>query len=262
MKTETETETVTVVLAGQSNMAGRGGLRAREDGSGEMEWCAAELTGAERELAVAPEGSGVTRLTAERKWVPATEPMHADVDTKKACGVGPGVAFGRELARLRGGRASVRLVPCAVGGTRLEEWGPQSQLYRSLVERARFALGSVGAGTAAATRPVLLWMQGESDALREDDARAYADRLREFLARVRADLGENLLVVGVVIGGSTAKLPYVDEVRAAQRLVFSSASVDSVDAADLELLPDGLHLTTSASIALGVALARVVHSCL
>ena len=61
-----------LILAGQSNIAGRGELRADDA------W---------------PRGD-VARFSAAGLWEPAKDPLHADVDLRKAaqCGVGPALA--------------------------------------------------------------------------------------------------------------------------------------------------------------------------
>ena len=35
----------------------------------------------------------ILRLSAKLNWETAHEPLHKDIDTKKSCGVGPGMAF-------------------------------------------------------------------------------------------------------------------------------------------------------------------------
>ena len=212
-----------------------------------------ELTPLERELAAPPREPevNVERLTAQKTWETAREPMHADIDTKKACGVGPGLVFGRMLAREMA--QTVRLVPCAVGGSRIDEWGPNAELYVSMVERTRFALGK------GASSKILLWMQGESDALKQEDVAVYRDRLRAFLKQVRADLGEDLVIVGIIVCGVPAKLPFIEEIRAIQRQVFEDdGRILVVDAGGLELRSDNLHLTTTSTVHVGKMIAEQV----
>ncbi|KAB5526651.1 hypothetical protein DKX38_020498 [Salix brachista] len=67
------------ILAGQSNMAGRGGVvHGKWDGN------------------VPPEcrpNPSTLRLSAKLTWEEAQEPLHADIDVGKTCGIGPGMAF-------------------------------------------------------------------------------------------------------------------------------------------------------------------------
>jgi hypothetical protein len=117
------------------------------------------------------------------RWVPAVEPMHFD---KPSAGVGPGRAFGAELARLTGDE--VGLVPAAVGGSSITLWVPgaydsvtRTHPYDDAVRRARLAMRR-GPLTA------VLWHQGESDA-NARNAPEYAQRLRDLISRFRTDLG-------------------------------------------------------------------------
>ncbi|CAI9786830.1 unnamed protein product [Fraxinus pennsylvanica] len=67
------------ILARQSNMAGRGGvLHGTWDGY------------------VPPEcrpKPRILRLNPKLMWEEAHEPLHGDIDTRKPCGVGPGMSF-------------------------------------------------------------------------------------------------------------------------------------------------------------------------
>ncbi|KAE8782470.1 putative carbohydrate esterase [Hordeum vulgare] len=88
----------------------------------------------------APDPS-ILRLSASLAWEEAREPLHADIDTTKTCGVGPGMAFARAiLPELQPpGTARVGLIPCAVGGTAIREWAHGEHLYEQMVRRARVA---------------------------------------------------------------------------------------------------------------------------
>ena len=163
------------VLSGQSNMAGRGGVHHRRwDG------------------VVPPEGTpdpSIQRLSASLDWEEAREPLHADIDTTKTCGVGPGMVFARavlpclqEDALGEGARTGIGLVPCAVGGTAIREWARGERLYEQMVCRARVAAGY-------GEIEVVLWYQGESDAESDAATAAYRRNIEGLIANVRADLG-------------------------------------------------------------------------
>lgn len=162
------------VLSGQSNMAGRGGVHNRRwDGVVPPE--------------AAPDPS-IQRLSAALDWEEAREPLHADIDTSKVCGVGPGMVFARAvLPRLQedspdeGVRTGIGLVPCAVGGTAIREWARGEFLYEQMVRRARVAAGY---GEIEA----VLWYQGESDAESDAATAAYHGNIERLITNVRADL--------------------------------------------------------------------------
>ncbi|CAL0323802.1 unnamed protein product [Lupinus luteus] len=230
------------ILAGQSNMAGRGNVKeGKWDGN------------------VPPEckpNPSILRLSANLKWEEAREPLHADIDVSKTCGIGPGLAFANEVVRIKGGGGRgygygnvVGLVPCAVGGTKIEKWSKGSHLYNELVKRAMNSVNN-GDGTIRA----LLWYQGESDTVREEDAVAYKHRMESFIMDIRSDLHlPTLLVVQVALASGEGK--FIEKVRHAQ-LEITLPNVKCVDAKGLRLKDDKLHLTTMSEVHLGKRLAH------
>ncbi|KAF8020156.1 hypothetical protein BT93_G0764 [Corymbia citriodora subsp. variegata] len=232
------------ILSGQSNMAGRGGV-TRHHG-----W----------DRVVPPEcrpDPSILRLSADLRWEEACEPLHRDIDTRKTCGVGPGMAFANALRERRGGGdagAVVGLVPCAVGGTAIREWERGGHLYESMVKRARESVkdGGGGGGGGGGEIKALLWYQGESDASTQHDAEAYGGKMEALIKNVRDDLGlPSLPVIQVAI---TSGDRYMDIVRRAQ-LGIKVPNVVCIDAKGLPLKDDHLHLTTHAQVRLGQMLA-------
>ena len=152
---------ILVLLAGQSNMAGRG-----------------EVEEEDRE-----EIPGLMKINRELQWVPAVEPLTED---RSFAGVGPGRTFGRLLLEANPG-CSVGLVPVAVGGTPISAWkrggcsagNEKERPYDDAVRRAKAALEQ---GTFAA----VLWHQGETDAKLKN--LHYADDLKEVIRSFREDL--------------------------------------------------------------------------
>ncbi|XP_057427910.1 probable carbohydrate esterase At4g34215 [Lotus japonicus] len=228
------------ILAGQSNMAGRGGVTdGKWDGN------------------VPPESAPslqVLRLSARLQWEEACEPLHADIDVGKRCGVGPGLAFANEVVRLRGGGGPVLgLVPCAVGGTGIVQWRRGSRLYGELVRRASESVKN-GGGTIRA----IVWYQGESDTVIEEDADAYKLRMETFVTDLRHDLHlPSLLVIQVALASGEGK--FIEKVRNAQ-LGIKLSNVKCVDAKGLRLKADNLHLTTMSEVHLGIQLAHVYQA--
>lgn len=128
---------VTLALAGQSNMAGRGALSQRpppeqpspppphsQQTSQHVPWNRWVLdASAERALREAgllgAASSRIVRLDAAGRWEPACEPLHADIDTLKTCGAGAGLACAQRLLEELPHVEQVRLIPCAVGDSAL-----------------------------------------------------------------------------------------------------------------------------------------------
>uniref|UniRef100_A0ACD5Z0J7 Uncharacterized protein n=1 Tax=Avena sativa TaxID=4498 RepID=A0ACD5Z0J7_AVESA len=232
------------LLAGQSNMAGRGAPPAP----------------------LPPPylpHPRLLRLAADRRWVAATPPLHADIDTHKTCGLGPAMPFAHRVLLSsspesapssvsepgEGDPVVLGLVPCAVGGTRIWMWARGQPLYEAAVARTRAAVADGGGELGA-----VLWFQGESDTIEVDDARSYGGKMERLVADFRADLGlPNLPVIQV--GLASGEGNYTEIVREAQKNV-NLHNVIYVDAMGLPLSDDQLHLSTEAQLQLGEMLAQ------
>lgn len=155
------------ILAGQSNMAGRGKITEE----------------------FAKEGnSNVYMLTKDKQWVLAKHPLHFD---KIVAGVGPGLSFGIAMAEANP-NVKIGLIPCAVGGTPIEHWLPgaydeptKTHPYDDAVERIKFAMQS---GVIKG----IIWHQGEDNSAPEK-AKLYIDQLTELIGRFRALVGNPTL---------------------------------------------------------------------
>lgn len=150
------------VLAGQSNMAGRGTLEAIDTII----------------------NSNIWKFDKEENWVPAKEPLH--FDKPKVVGVGPGFAFANEIWKADTS-VTVYLVPCAVGGTKIDLWTPgafdsttQTHPYDDAINRIRKAM------TFGEIRGIV-WHQGESDC-NPLMSSGYEEKLRALIKRFRTDL--------------------------------------------------------------------------
>lgn len=166
------------ILSGQSNMSGRGGvIKKHHHHHYDKHW----------DGFVPPQchpNPSILRLSAELHWEVARAPLHADIDCKKVCGLGPGMSFANAVRERVGEGECVGLVPCAVGGTAIREWGRGKKLYEDMVRRSRESLRKSGGEIKA-----LLWYQGESDTSNEHDADAYQGNMERLISNVREDLG-------------------------------------------------------------------------
>jgi hypothetical protein len=156
------------LLVGQSNMAGRGIITAEY-----------------RDISQ----PNVLMLDKENNWVTASHPLHFDKPAR--AGVGPGLAFGLEMAKAD---PSIRigLIPCAVGGTPIESWLPavmdpatKKYAYDDAVARLRIAMKS---GVIKG----IIWQQGEANSTTERSA-GYLEKLESLIARLRKEAGNNNL---------------------------------------------------------------------
>jgi hypothetical protein len=76
------------LLAGQSNMSGRGGNHNNTNNI--VQW----------DGKIPPECTSnpkILRLAANKSWVEAHEPLHKDIDYLKTCGIGPGMPFANAI---------------------------------------------------------------------------------------------------------------------------------------------------------------------
>ena len=217
-----------VLLAGQSNMAGRGYVEPEDK----------------------VPNARVLMLDSTGRWVPAVDPVHFD---KPVAGVGPGRAFGLALAAHDPG-AVIGLVPTAVGGTSITSWVPggydaatKTHPYDDAVRRIRLARTS---GTIVA----ILWHQGESDSNARGVAE-YETRLRDVIARLRTATGapNARFLIGEL--GHFAEKPWTPE-RAAidsiHRLVAATTpNAAYVSSEGLAHRGDTLHFSAPAARELG-----------
>lgn len=151
------------LLIGQSNMAGRGIVEPQDT-----------VTDAR-----------IVMLTKKLQWLPAKDPVHFDKPTM--IGVGLCSEFARVLVK-NDPQITIGLIPCAFGGTSLDEWKAGGKLYSDAVTRTQEAKKS---GTLAG----ILWHQGEADSGPAKIA-TYSERFATMIAQMRKDLSaENVPVV-------------------------------------------------------------------
>ena len=142
------------LLIGQSNMAGRGKIGLTENKSDPR----------------------ILMLAKDLEWLPAKDPVHFD---KPIAGAGLCLPFARGLLAADPKRR-IGLVPCAMGGSSLDQWMPGGALYTDAVRRTRQALKR---GELAG----ILWHQGEAD-LAPAKVATYGDRFARMIASLRKDL--------------------------------------------------------------------------
>jgi sialate O-acetylesterase len=236
------------VLAGQSNMEGVGNLEN-----------------------VQPPHPRVRMFDmVEEKWMQATEPLHnlpgsmdkvhwrlndqkqperytgarlAEYNTNRKKGAGLGLAFGSAYEKHSG--VPVALLPCAHGGTSMDQWDPGrwdrndpgASLYGSMMRR----VGAIGGKVKG-----VLWYQGESDA-NPKAAPVYREKFERLIARIRTDLNSpSLPFYYVQIGRhiSSASVEPWNQVQEAERLLEQSVANTAVFAALDSDLDDGIHVST------------------
>lgn len=199
------------LLVGQSNMAGRG-----------------KMTTADKTPA-----PGVLAMDAAGKWQPAAHPLH--FDKPSMAGVGMGIDFASTMRTADGG-SSIGLIPCAFGGTSLNEWAKGTKLYDAAVARAV-------AGARSGVLRGVLWHQGEAD-LTAELAPTYAARLTQMISDLRHDLDspELPVVLGELGHFRQQKNPFTAEInRQLAQVAAELPQVRVASAADLHDNGDQTH---------------------
>jgi len=237
------------LLAGQSNMSGRGDLE--------------DLAGASPRRA-----ERIWRWRSMGGWEPARDPLQEPDDPIFAAnadqngGVGPGLWFADNLAE-RKADMHLGLVLCARGGTPIDRWrrdeSPQS-IYGATLHRVREA-------SAGGKLRAVLFSHGESAAHSREGAEAWRDQFLRFIDNLRRDLSNPRLPVFFTQLGAVsafrrtqrehgyAAWDYLKELQAG----LSLEDVFMIRTDDLELKPDGIHLSTRSQIELGSRFADLVH---
>ncbi len=156
------------LLAGQSNMAGRGIMEPGD------------------ELPV----DRVLMLTKDLQWVPAAHPVH--YDKPAIAGFGLGLDFAKQYLADHPG-VTVGLIPAACGGSSILHWrkgayfpDTDSHPYDDALIRTNKALES-------GTLKGILWHQGEADVFERSGE--YEELLTELFARFRENFGRDLVIL-------------------------------------------------------------------
>ena len=154
------------ILAGQSNMAGRG-LVAPED-----------TISHPRIMTVNPDG----------QLIYAKEPLHFYEPNLQ--GLDCGLAFAKRLIQDLSDSVSILLLPTAVGGSAIEKWLGDST-HRGVKLLSNFE-EKVAIGLEYGTIKAILWHQGESNA-NINKLPFYQDQLKRLIEIFRSETGFNSL---------------------------------------------------------------------
>ncbi len=189
-------------------------------------------------------------------------PMHDPVEILTArrntrVGVGPGLAFGREMFAATG--VPQGLVCCAHGGTSMDQWSPGlrekggASLYGALLRRFR-KLGQPVAG--------VLWWQGCSDAVAPEP---YTRKMRELVEAVRQDFAQpDLPWLMVQIGrlfpsdGAGLNPGWLSIQDQQRRLPETIHHLSVIPAVDLDM-EDSVHISANGQKLAAKRLARIAR---
>lgn len=215
------------LLIGQSNMAGRGDI--------------VDFTSVEN----------VYSFDENNNWTVAKHPLH--YDKKSLVGVGPGLEFARNIYSKRGEKTPIGLIPSAVGGSKIVEWGEESTLYIASLNKMKLALGS---GSLKA----ILWMQGESDSNDEVASFNYGNSLIDLIKNYRKYLKNEhipFFICEIPEFLIPKEYPYVKIINnEIERIQTELSNVFLIKNNNWKHIGDSLHLDTESANLLGKEIAN------
>lgn len=204
-----------ILLIGQSNMAGRGFL---ED--------------------VTPIYNEHIHMLRNGRWQVMAEPINVD---RHISGVGPAASFAQAWTEDHPGEA-IGVIPCAEGGSSIDEWAIDGLLTRHAISEAKFAMETseiVG----------ILWHQGESDSY-GGRYKTYEDKLLLLFKHLRKELNapDIPIMIGELghylgesgFGKSAVEYKQINQVLS--RVAHTEKNCYFVTSKGLKANPDGIHI--------------------
>ncbi|MDT2613294.1 sialate O-acetylesterase [Enterococcus dongliensis] len=214
-----------ILLIGQSNMAGRGYIN--------------DVPAIYNEK---------IEMLRNGRWQMMAEPIHFD---REVAGIGPAASFAAAWIQEHPNE-KLGLIPCAEGGSSIDEWGADQLLTRHALAETKFAMESselIG----------ILWHQGENDSL-NGRYKNYAEKLKAVLEHFRRelDLPRLPIIVGELpdflgkngFGLSATEFAEINHEMA--KVVTNLADCYLVSAEKLSANPDGIHIDAKSQRRFGI----------
>lgn len=203
------------LMLGQSNMAGRGFIHE-----------------------VPPIYNEKIKMLRNGRWQMMTEPINYD---RPVSGISLAGSFADAWCR-KNQEGIIGLIPCAEGGSTLDEWAVDEVLFRHAIIEAKLAMqNSELAG--------ILWHQGESDSV-NGNYKVYYKKLLSIVETIRKELNEP--DIPIIIGGlgdflgkegfGKSCIEYNLINQELQKFAFEQDNCYFVTASGLTSNPDGIHI--------------------
>ncbi len=240
------------LLAGQSNMAGSAFMPSLSETSSMVHAFYMDNTWGIAQAPIHDPGRAAAPVHGGN---PANPP-------RRGRGAGPGLPFAVEMYKKTG--VPQALIPCAHGGTGLEQWDPAlkklkgGSLYGAAIERLKMLGGKVAG---------LLWYQGCNETGSDEKVQAYKAKTKKLFAAFRRDCKNPALpIVLAQLGSFVTERDLTDHagyrwlaVRNDQyQLGLQLKNCACVPAIDLEL-DDCIHLSNRAVAVLGKRMAEAMQ---
>ncbi len=225
------------LLAGQSNMAGRGAVEAADTLTNSRIWV----------------------LNKNGQWLLAKESLH--FDKPDMVGVGPGFSFAKEMVSMDK-NIVIGLIPCAVGGSSIDYWRPGQYFEPTKSYPYDDAIGRTTLAMKKGTLKGILWQQGESDC---DAVRSlvYSSKLIALVKNFRKDLKIKSLpfLAGTIAPFYEARHAFAKQINEAiEGLPTALKNTAVVSSAGLVDKGDATHFNSASARELGVRYASVFKS--
>ncbi|MEY2917964.1 MAG: hypothetical protein RIS73_1678, partial [Bacteroidota bacterium] len=219
------------ILAGQSNMAGRGIVEPQDTVANKR----------------------ILSINKNGQLVLAKEPLH--FYEPNLTGLDCGFSFGKAIIKNIPDSISILLLPAAVGGSSISQWLGDS-LFRNVKLFSNF-LSIVEIGKQHGNIKGILWHQGESDA-NEKNIPHYNTRLLTLFTRFRSAIGNNNLpiLLGELGSFSKNKEGFGLINKAIHNYSSQDANTTVISTGDLKHKGDSLHFNSKAQRTMGKRFAE------
>ncbi|WP_159151191.1 sialate O-acetylesterase [Enterococcus gallinarum] len=203
------------LMIGQSNMAGRGFIQD-----------------------VPPIYNEKIKMSRNGRWQMMTEPINYD---RPVSGISLAGSFADAWCH-ENPEETIGLIPCAEGGSTLDEWHVDQALFRHAITEAKFAMEN-------SELTGILWHQGESDSM-NGKYKVYYQKLLSIMKAFREEL--NAPNIPIIIGGlgdflgkegfgkNCTEYNFLNQEL--QKFAFEQDNCYFVTAEGLTSNPDGIHI--------------------
>ena len=220
------------LLIGQSNMAGRGFTHE-----------------------VPPIYNERAMMLRNGRWQMMTEPIHFD---RPVAGVGLAASFAESWCKDNEGE-KIGFIPCAEGGSSIDEWSLDGTLFRHAINEAKFA-------TEDSELVGILWHQGESDS-QDGKYKVYYEKILKIFNEIRREL--SVPNIPFIIGGlgdylgkeafGAGCVEYQLINKELQKYAQSNENCYYVTAKGLTSNRDGIHINAMSQRIFGIRYYEAYH---
>ena len=227
------------LMAGQSNMAGRGWVEPRD---------------------TIPDARIIT-INQNHEWILAKEPLH--FYQPKLTGLDCGLSFARELKKKIPRDVVIVLLPCAVGGSPVDVWLNDS-VFNGVRLKSNFK-EKVNLGKEVGVIKGILWHQGESDAFAQKIP-GYYKKLNTLFSFFRDYIGNDELTIVLGELGRFAATKEMKKNWAAINDIIGQVARENdrnylVKSNGLKSKDDNIHFNANSIRKLGKRYAQVYLKC-